>query len=405
VVEIPSINPACQRKMKSTWYMQNAWCPRCTWKGRLLSFVYPREWQEPGPAITCREGQTGQVIRIVRMPWKEKYNYTTESLWTERRRYRKLNYDFSHLQAEKIYAELSQSPEQLALMPIEQRYFIRAPQVGHEQNSPEFYYYIDDVQWLTANANKLCPICRGNINLGVNHEDSCLGGDFVDSAGNRIYGNPVGLPCNHFFGLGCIRQWIEGDGDTAPINNHCPVCRTTFDFQREVSYYEPIEWADEYAWDMSPMTTKILYVPQQAYRRATVWYWEVLGHLARIQHWQQILSDDWNHRSGLARVLLDYCTFLIMNSLCLSHPFWMSTTNILLATIGLIVFWWARPRPLDATFRDYLKFRLYFWVSFLGNLTEWVIDNQSRGWFTRPVNFLWVFIYFNYFGFLVRNIL
>ncbi|CZR63954.1 uncharacterized protein PAC_13851 [Phialocephala subalpina] len=376
-VYTPALRRACTNRMESRAY-EDEFCPRCTWKGKI-PFMYPRVYTEPGAGIPCND-RTGEVTRTVRIPWYDRYRYTKETLWAERRRQAKLIYAQQRLRIEQGYDEYKQMPEHQALPPKDEIYVLRASREGVTNPSPEFYRPFADELYLIPENGDTCSICLGRTNLGITHPDACQGSDFVDSTGNKVGGEPVFLPDGHIFGLGCIRLWIEGR-DVSEHHDACTFCRHEFNLLREAGFAEDQGWAALYEWDMMSIKGKVLY---------------------KLREWNQERIS-WPDRDNLRRwriVMIDYYVFVAAAIMALSHPFWFSWTNFLVLTLGAAVYWWERPRPLAR--ESTKRFERYFLVIYFGNLVEWLIENMTRGWFMRWYDFVWTLAYLAGLGLIAR---
>ncbi|KAF8862614.1 hypothetical protein BDZ45DRAFT_686742 [Acephala macrosclerotiorum] len=376
-VYIPSLPGACTNRMESRAY-EAGYCPRCTWKGKI-PFVYPRVYTEPGASIPC-DGRTGEVTRTVRIPWYDRYKYTKKTLWAERRRQAKLIWDQQHLRIELAYAEYKVMPDQLELVPRDKIYFLRASREEVTNPSPEFYRPFGEHLVLINESSDTCSICLGRTNLGVTDPEACQGSGFIDAAGNTVGGEPVFLPDGHVFGLGCIRQWIEGRG-VNERHDTCSFCRHEFKILREDDFAEDQRWAALYEWDVMPVKDKVLY---------------------KLREWNQERIS-WPDKESLRRwkmVMIDYYIFVGAVIMVFNHPFWISWTNVLVLTLGAVVYWWRRPRPLAR--ESTKRFEWYFLVIYFGNLIEWLMENMVRGWFVRWYDFVWIFAYLAGFGLIAR---
>ncbi|KUJ14367.1 uncharacterized protein LY89DRAFT_736413 [Mollisia scopiformis] len=417
-VLIPSVNPTCPRQLESLRYVENEYCPRCTWKGKLLRFAFPRVWQELGAGIPC-QGFTGQVMRTIRMPWYAKYNYTKRTLWQERNRYYRLKFEYIHRKHERNMAAERLEQQRNGESALDWVCFLRASRPGVLNPSPDVYCefadesgdHLDEI----SEDRDTCAICQNRTNLGPNDPESCQGSGYIDEAGNMVGGEPVFLLCRHVFGLGCIRQWIEGS-ETLTQHDTCPMCQNVFEFHREVPYRAPPWWAAAQAYDTLPITGKIMYWPPRLIQLLVVfltpfwewclrvaqipstmitgtqqWYATTRVEVARFREWRQILRYDRENFVAWIEVMVDYYVYLTLVSLCLSHPFWLSCTNVLMATIGAATYWWSRPRPLAGEGSE--RFAAYLIFSFLGNFAEWLIENLMRGWFVRWYDYVWALVY------------
>ncbi|EKD21558.1 hypothetical protein MBM_00671 [Drepanopeziza brunnea f. sp. 'multigermtubi' MB_m1] len=220
IVDLPSVNPSCNKLVYGVSYLMNEWCPRCRWTG----FLFPFQYREYAPGARCGtvEGNVMRNVTLLEVDYEECDKYT---LWLRRQEFiTGPLWDFRQGRREAEYKQVRREEERLGTSDRERTYFVLEGIPG----APIDYNRCGELfrpVWQTEipEAKEKCAICRG---------DMCH--DYPDQGLRCESYTFCALPCGHFYGIYCISQWVAGGGSS------CPECRQEYKLIRQLQEAEEI---------------------------------------------------------------------------------------------------------------------------------------------------------------------
>ncbi|KAG4438950.1 hypothetical protein IFR05_005576 [Cadophora sp. M221] len=221
MLTVPSVNPQCDKALCGQDYLMGEWCPRCRWTG----FMVPYSYEEFAEGVPCG-GYTGKVTRTVELnPEEFKHPKTGEQLWEGRVTYMDRMADFRKDQQRHRYDKLRELEEQREIeeqldrrvSDLTRLYFMEENTTNDPEWNPcqALFYPIDQDD--IPEDKELCGICHRELKT-VDEDARCDSGL-----------QTVALPCDHYFGLYCIAQWLAD-----PKTPTCPECRHRYNIMYDL---------------------------------------------------------------------------------------------------------------------------------------------------------------------------